>query len=178
MGYQKDLSAVLTYPQMITVHDVVWTGITGCTTSDPTPGLGSTLTGNAGWNNSYAASQRTITGDGWISFQVTATNTDYGVIGLTLIAPPYSNSNNVLDYAFYPYGGDPYIEELNQQPHHGGSYNTSSVFKIARVGTQITYSINGSVYWTSTKPSTGTLMFAASFNSGPGIIDALIYNGQ
>ena len=122
-------SGILTYPPIL-IHDVTWTGLTGCVATLPTPGLGSTLTGNSGWGHSYGMSTQSIPGDGWVSFQVASANLDTGTIGLCKNAAPNFSTgvNNVIDYAFYPYvGGNPYIQELTNQPKNGGSYSTSSI---------------------------------------------------
>jgi prepilin-type N-terminal cleavage/methylation domain-containing protein/prepilin-type processing-associated H-X9-DG protein len=180
VGYQKDLSAIQTYPP-VRPHDVQWAGITGCTATDPTPGLGSTLTvsGSGGWQNSFAVGTQTITGDGWVSFQVNDTSVDFGVIGLCSTAPTAVTAVfNTCNYGFYPWKGWAVVQEGNSQPKSSGSCTSSSVFKIARAGTQITYYIDGSVYYTSGVPSSGTLMFEGIFNSGTSISNVLIYNGK
>ena len=149
---------------------IVWTDLVGVTAE------GSTLTKTevSSWGNSGAASLQSIPGDGAVEFTVTVARANTLMFGLSS-----SNINahyNTIDYAIkMTYGG--YLQVYENGLHKGdfGAIQIGDVLRVERTGSTVYYIRNGSVFYTSTVPSTGDLIGdAALYQSGAQINNAQI----
>ena len=131
---------------------------------------------NAGWNNEYNVGGTGISGDGVLYFKLDFDegNTDQ-VIGLS--DNPTANANkNTINYGIRFY----FISTVNRYwfgavengaLKGGWQQHTSSIsgstFEIERSGTTVSYKKDGTVFYTSTTSSSGTLLFDNSFYDSP-----------
>ncbi|NER16780.1 DUF6443 domain-containing protein [Spongiivirga citrea] len=122
----------------------------------------STITAN-GWGNSGFATLESISGDGYVEFEVTATN-EYLMVGLSVDNP---NENfNSIDYAIYPRsGGELRVYENGSHKGTFGTFTIGDILKIERIGSTVYYKKNNSTFYTSTINSTANLMGDVAFNS-------------
>ncbi|HFD92448.1 MAG TPA: hypothetical protein ENJ22_04095 [Gammaproteobacteria bacterium] len=151
---------------------VVWdpASVTGVSVS----GNSLTKTGTTGWN-AGAASTQTIVADGAIEFTASETTTER-VIGLSNSNP--DDSFVSVRYGIYPgLGGCASAIEFGVTKTGCITYTSGDIFRIDRVGTQVSYSINGSPFYVSTLASSGALLVdAALYTNGATINNVNLVN--
>ncbi|HEX6719455.1 MAG TPA: delta-60 repeat domain-containing protein [Pyrinomonadaceae bacterium] len=139
-------------PSPSTTENVSWTNVVGATAS------GNTLTKTAAtaWGNAGASSTRSIvSGDGYVEFRITSSNT--GMVGLshTDANPDYSS----IDFALFGYmDGSLYVYESGIFRGPMSSFTTADVFRVAVEGGVIKYRKNGTLIYTSTVAPTYPLL--------------------
>ncbi len=150
---------------------VFWTDLVGVSANGNTI----TKTSSNGWN-ADAISLQHIPGDGGVDFLAQQTNT-YRMCGL-------SDSNPDSNYASLDYsvllGSDAlvYVYENGTSRGSYGSYIGSDRFSVIRTGSVVQYRKNGTVFYTSTVPSSGNLIVDTSlYSTGSLIADANIIGG-
>ena len=167
----QTLSLEIVDPAATGSAPIVWTDLVGATAD------GNTLTKTevSGWGNSGAASVQSISNDGAVEFTALTANPNTLMFGLSS-----SNINahyNTIDYAIkMTYGG--YLEVYENGLHKGyfGAIQIGDVLRVERTGSTVDYKRNGSVFYTSTVPSTGDLIGdVALYQSGAQIDNAQIY---
>ncbi len=125
-------------------QNVVWANTVGVTATGNTLTRGSSA---EGWTAGAISSEEITSGSGYVQFTATETNT-YRMCGLS-----HDNSNQSytdLDYAIYLAADDTvYIYEDGNYRGSFGSYSTGDVFTVALTGGVITYSRNGTIFYTS-----------------------------
>lgn len=123
-----------------------------------------TKTAGTNWNNSGFSSNQSIVGDGYMEFTVTEI-TKYRIVGLS-VTDPNTNYNSVL-YGWYPYadGSVSIIESGTAIDGVGTLVANTTVLKIARAGTTLTYYLDG----VSKRVVTGV-------TTSPLIVDAALYD--
>ena len=154
-----------------TVCDVEWTDLVGATDA----GGVLTKTAGAGWGNAGAASTQSLDAgeDGYVEMTMTATNQN------TFIGFSETNADanyNTIDYGLHP--NPAAIQIYENGTHRGafGSYAIGDVVRVERTGTTITYKKNGAILYTSTIPSSTSLVVDSSiYGTGNVINDAKIY---
>ena len=143
-------------PQINPGSSVVWTDLAGVTADGGT--LFRTTVG--GWGG--GASVQTIAGDGAVEF-IPASKYNYSVLGLS-----YTNTDagyGSINYAIYAGNkGRLYVYENGVQQGGTFGYGGGSILRVERVGGTVVYKHNGSVFYTSTIPSTGTLIGDAALS--------------
>ena len=118
-----------------------------------------TITKNGGTTNwdAGAFSVQSIASDtnGWIEFSAGETNT-YKMMGLSATNPNASYAS--IAYALY-FLNDGTVQIYENGAFKGtfGTYNTTDVFRVERVGTTVYYKKNGAAFYPSTITSTGVL---------------------
>ena len=155
------------------IEQVIWTDLVGVTAN----ANALSKTADSVWGNAGAASQQMILDDGAVEFTVTSMG-DYPAFGL-------SNSNasasfDTIGYAWMIQSGGKAFTYEN------GVYTTGivivqigDVLRVERIGTTVNYQHNGVTIYTSTEPSTGTLIAdVAMLANGGQIVDALIYGAM
>ena len=148
--------------------DMNWIDLVGMNFSQPILQLQKTAAN--GWGNGGAASDISFDGDGGVEFKAGETNTSR-MCGLS--AKNIDANYTTIDYAIYLYsGGTFYVFEKGVNRGSLGTYQTVDRFSIERVGSTVVYKKNGSIFYTSTVPSAGTLLAdCAFFSSGATISD-------
>ncbi|HEY5839427.1 MAG TPA: MBG domain-containing protein [Pyrinomonadaceae bacterium] len=144
---------------------VTWTNTVGVTAN----GNSLTKTASEGWGNAGAASTQTIaSGDGYVEFTATETNT-YRMIGLS---NGDSNQNYPdIDFAIYPaIGATLDIREGGVSRGTFGSYATGDTLRVAVEGGVVKYRKNGVLLYTSAGTPTYPLLVDTSFYSNGGTI--------
>lgn len=145
-------------------YDIAWTDLVGVSS------VGTSITKNlsGGWGTSGAASinQLGANVDGWVEMSVLAGQTNGEIVfGL-------SSANVDASYASIEYGI--YISNITQGAgiREGGinrgvniSYVVGDTFRVERVGSSIEYKKNGTTFYTSTVPFTGSLIVDAAINT-------------
>ena len=124
----------------------------------------------AGWTAGAVTNEQLPAGvDGWIECIITEAN-QKRAFGLT--AENEGEHRNTIDYAFWHDGTSAAIFEDSPTPIYTLPHPVQSgdVIRIARVGTQVTYYLNGTFLWHSEKPSATALIGDASIDSGSGNI--------
>jgi flagellar hook assembly protein FlgD len=143
---------------------VTWTNAVGVTVS------GSTITktgANGAWN-SGASSIANFAGNGGVDFTVTQTNTNV-LCGLSNSDPDQSNLS--ISYGvFAGVGGAITLYESGNYINISGAYQAGDHFQVERVGTTVYYKRNGTIFYTSSAPSTGILMVDSSLYTTGGAI--------
>ncbi len=124
-----------------------------------------TKTAGNGYGNAGLATTGEISNDGYIEYEVTASNSRY-LIGLS-----NSNANahyNTIKYSIYNNpSGRVYVYELSSNKGQYGTYQAGDIFRVERIGSTIHFKKNGVTFYTSSTPSTGTLIGDISiFNTG------------
>jgi len=151
-------------------YDVAWVDLVGVNLS------GTTLTKNTAmaWNNSGAASDQSLEGDGGFYFRASETNTAR-MIGLSYFN--VDNNYSTIDYAIL-LRSDGTISVYEKGICRGivSPYKTGDYISVERTGTKIEYKVNGSVVYTSAVPSSGAMLVDAAFwNITATITDAKIF---
>jgi hypothetical protein len=135
-------------PAAAQLEPVSWTAAVGVAVS----GSSLTKTAPAGFNNAGAFSAQLIaSGDGYVEFTASETTT-YRMVGL-------SNGNADNSYADIDFGvdlapnsgGHVFVYEKGINRGDFGAYVTGDVFRIAVTTGVVTYSKNGTVFYTSTQ---------------------------
>jgi RHS repeat-associated protein len=141
---------------------------------------GNSLTKTAadGWGNAGAVSTQTIaSGDGYVEFTASETNT-YRLVGLS--HTDTNQSYNTLDYAIYltpngslaGYQGATYLGTL-------GTYAAGDVLRVAIESGVVKYKKNGTVFYTATTAPNYPLMVDTSlYTNGATISNVLISSGN
>ncbi len=107
------------------------------------------------WNSGTVTRKR-IEGDGKVSFRVLQNNQAV-MVGLSY--KNVNNHHNTIDYAMYLRSDSKIgIYEKGKSKGVYGTYSTTDILSIERVGNTIYYQNNGSTFYTSTIASYGTLM--------------------
>ena len=129
-----------------------YVGNTGLTV---TGNLISKPTGSAGWNAGLST-QETISGDGYVSFTAPQ-NYKIAVVGLS-----YTDTNvhfNSINYAIYiRHNGDAWVYENGTYKNANTYHGIGDEFRVERRGTIIHYLKNGTIFYTSTMPTTSGSM--------------------
>lgn len=117
----------------------------------------------SGWGSAGGASSELIADgeDGFIGFEATETNT-YRLFGLSDVSP--DDHRNSVDYAIYLYGNGTVV--VNENGVTKGStltYETGDIFTVRRKGSTIYYEKNSKVFYSSTIPSSGSLIADLAF---------------
>ena len=132
---------------------------------------------NLGWNSS-ARSISSILGDGTATFQARVDNVG-SVVGLNDL--PHSPSSGYIDigYGFYLSHGLYRVVERGVLRGTGSlAYVATDVFGITRVGNEVFYTVNNTLFYKSTVPSTGELLLDVSlYAGGDAVYNATIVDG-
>ncbi|MFC1749398.1 hypothetical protein ACFL2V_11400, partial [Pseudomonadota bacterium] len=138
---------------------VTWTDLVNTTAT------GNTLTRavGSGWS-AGAASVDIIPGDGAAEFTVVAANT---LLVLGLSNENVDTARTTVGYGIYtdPGGNLAVIENGNVHDLTQVLYQVGDILKVERTGTTVVYKQNGTVFYTSTVPSSGNLIVDASIYS-------------
>ena len=152
-------------------QQVVWTSLVGATSS----GNSLTKTAAIAWGNAGAVSSQQIAGDGYVEVTGTA-NSSYRMFGLS-----NGNSGNHyqdIDFALCLCGSEVRVYEAGILKGSFGAFATGNLLRVAVVGTTVTYSRNGVVFYTSTATPTHPLLVdAALYSTGATLNNAVIGNG-
>lgn len=148
-------------------QDAVWQNITTCHPgSAGTPGIPGTPADvrtvyNAGWTGG-ARSIDTLSGNGRLDFSV-----GYGSSG---IVAGFGYKDENADYYEITHGilvqGSVACAIESGVQHGSWSVAAGDVHSIQRIGTKVTYALNGTIKYTSTVPSTGTVFADCSMYLG------------
>ncbi|MEQ9660565.1 fibronectin type III domain-containing protein [Fulvivirga sp.] len=134
-------------------------------------------TASWGTNNAGAASEEVLAAntDGWVEFTTNVMGRDR-FIGLS---NTNLNASNSIDYAIRITSSEEYIvTESGSWKFTGGTIEDGDIFRVERIGTTIEYKRNGVIFYTSSKPSTTSLIVdAALYHSGGEINGAVISFG-
>lgn len=138
----------------------------------PRPGIpatyAQTLTDyNLGWNSS-AQSIKFFERDGYVRFTV-PDSTIGVIIGLNDARDPRAFSFNDVDHAFFVARGIARIYERGVERHYIGAVAAAQL-EIRRVAGVVTYSVGGTLAYTSTAPSTSTVFLEAWMYSGGDVV--------
>jgi Zn-dependent metalloprotease len=148
---------------------VVWTGLVGVTAS------GNSLTKKAttGWGNAGAISTQTIApGDGSVEFTASETTT-YRMLGLS--NGNASSSYTDVDFALYLAAGQIQVYEAGSLMGSFGSYATGDKMRVAVTAGIVSYSRNGTVFYTLTgTPSYPLLVDSALYSQNATLSAVLI----
>jgi hypothetical protein len=131
---------------------VTWTNVVGVSTS----GASITKTATASSWNAGATSTQTLAGNGYVEFS-SAETTSNKMAGL-------SNGNSStnysdIDFGFYLMaGGGVRVYEAGAYRGSFGTYSAGDVFRVEVTGTTVTYSVRGTVVYTSTVAPTFPLL--------------------
>ncbi|NER16774.1 DUF6443 domain-containing protein [Spongiivirga citrea] len=122
-----------------------------------------TTTTTNSWGNSGFATLESISGDGYVEFEVTATN-KYLMVGLSVDNP--DAHYNTINFAIYPRsGGEVRVYENGSYKGSFDTYVIGDVLRVERVGSTIYYKKNNTTIYTSTISSTATLIGDVAFHS-------------
>ena len=148
---------------------VVWASLVGVTAS----GNSLTKTATSAWGNGGAIStQQIVSGDGYVELTASETST-YRMIGLSK-----GNTNasyEDIDFAMYLAQGELRVYENLASKGTFGSFVTGDKLRVAVIGGVVTYSRNGTVFYTSVKtPSYPLLVDCALYTQGATLSGAVI----
>ena len=153
-------------------QNVVWTNVVGATPSGNNLTRGSDT---AGWTAGAISNTEIASGNGYVQFTATETNT-YRMCGLS-----HDNSSENyadIDFAVYLAGnGQFYVYENGTYRGGFGSYSTGDVFTVAPTGGVITYSRNGTIFYTSSATPTLPLFADVSLYSPGATVDNFVISG-
>ncbi|MCF6238108.1 MAG: hypothetical protein L3J79_04725, partial [Candidatus Marinimicrobia bacterium] len=131
-------------------------------------------TASTAWN-ADAVSAEVMGGDGEVRFRFGA-NDQYAMLGLSEVNA--SRSYTDLDFAIYGViNGVLSIYESGTSIGSFGSYTANDVFSIERIGNEITYKKNGTVFYTSAVASSGDLMVDSALYTADAVVDRIQYRG-
>lgn len=150
--------------------DITWTNALGGVTVT-TNSL--SKTGANGWN-AGAASTQSLTGDGAVEFTATETNTNR-MFGLSNSDPDQNYTS--INYALYINAAASLnVYENGTYRGNFGTYTGGDVLRVERIGNTVVYKKNGTQFYTSRIPSSGTLIADTSLHTtGATITNARIY---
>lgn len=129
-----------------------------------------TATAANGWGNAGFETSETLAAstDGYIEFTPNATTK---ARNLGLSATNTNNNYTTIDYSIRVNSTSYNVFESGTKKWQGSSsYSANDVFRVERIGTTITYSVNGSVFYTSDIPSSSQLVGDAAFHHQGGIL--------
>jgi hypothetical protein len=150
---------------------VVWTASVGVTVS------ANSLTKNAamGWGNSGAVSSQQITGDGYVEVTGAAATWGYRMFGLS--NGNSSNDFQDIDFAICECASEIRVYEAGVLKGTFGAFATGNRLRVSVVGTTVTYSRNGTVFYTSTVTPTRPLLVDTSLYSVGTTINSAVISG-
>ncbi len=129
--------------------------LVGVTASNTDQGVEVTKTSSQGWNSGFASTEK-FASNGYVKFTAPQSN-KYMMVGLSS-----TNTNqhyNTIDYAIYLYSSKRvYVYESGSGKGQKSTYETGDTFKVERIGNTVYYKKNGTIFYTSTKSSTGELL--------------------
>ncbi len=148
-------------------RDVLWMA------NDSVTVAGNSITKNYGtnsWDTGSAAMAR-FPGDGGVEFTAAQTNK---ILACGISSSDTNYNYNEIDYTFYlGAAGDLYIYENGVSRGAFGTYQIGDRLRVERLGNTVVYQLNGSLIYTSSVPSTGTLLVdSALFSANAQIQDA------
>ncbi|HQO58656.1 MAG TPA: fibronectin type III domain-containing protein [Candidatus Omnitrophota bacterium] len=148
-------------------RDVVWMSHDGITVT------GNSITRNYTHNTWDAGSASIIrfSGDGGVEFTAAQTNK---ILACGISSSDTNYNYSEIDYAFYlGSAGDLYIYENGVARGAFGMYQMGDRLRVERLGSTVFYRLNGALLYTSSVPSTGTLLVdSALFSANAQIQDA------
>lgn len=171
VGGEFDVRARLTLPSG-GAEAVVWTSLVGVTAS------GNSLTKTASgtdWGNAGAiSSQQIASGDGYVEVTASEANT-HRMFGL-------SNGNTDagyqdIDFAFYQDSGAIRIYEAGVLKGYFGTYASGDKLRVSVTGGVVTYSKNGTTFYTSTKTPTFPLLVDAALKDQGATLNSAVISG-
>lgn len=139
------------------VETPVWAAYSGVSVTDTTL----TKTNTVGWT-AGASSSLKESGDCYVSFGTAETNA-MKMVGLSAASASYGYAE--IDYGWYLTAyGNAFIYENGTKITAVAAipYSNTDVFRIERVGTNVTYLRNGTAVYTSLVPATGDLLVDSS----------------
>jgi hypothetical protein len=147
---------------------VVWKDIVGASAS----GNSLTKTAATGWNAGAASTRALAAGPGYVAFTASETST-YRMLGLS------NGNDNVayadIDYAIYLAAGQVQVLEKGAGRGIFGSYAPGDSFQVSVQGNQVTYSRNGTVFYTSgVTPAYPLLVDTALYSHGATLTSVLL----
>jgi hypothetical protein len=153
--------------------NVTWTNLTNVTDSPA-----GTLTKTGGSNNTFDAgafSVEGLTGDGWFKYVLdTAQMTSLFYFGVSVTDSDATGAS--IDYVWAYVTANWRIYENNSyKGDFGGTRSNGDILEIRRVGTTITYWMNGSSVYTSGVSSTGTIKADISIYQSNDVMSAVAY---
>jgi hypothetical protein len=134
-----------------------------------------TKTAATAWGNAGAIStQQIASGDGYVEFTASETNT-YRMLGLS--NGNSSNSWDDIDFALYEFTGQLQVYEAGSLKGTFGTYISGDTLRVGVVGGVVSFSKNGSVFYTSTKsPTYPLLVDTALYSTGATLNNAVMSN--
>jgi len=153
-------------------QSIVWTDVVNATVN----GNSLTSTSNANWNAGAASLAVLPAGiDGYIEIEAAQTNNGV-MFGFSEVNT--NQSWNTIDYNLYvAESGKLKVYEKNiAKVSNGGVYAVGDKMRVERVGTTIYFKHNGNVIYTSTTPSTSSLIVDCSFYQANAILSNAIFN--
>jgi hypothetical protein len=166
------LSGSLAPVSLPEISGVTWTSAVGVTVG---PGSLS-KPGAPGWDAGAISTKALVSGDGWAEFTVGETNTSR-MFGL-------SNGNvdqqdGDIDFALYPYlNGDLKVYEKGSYKGSFGTYSAGDRLRVSVQGGVVTYSQNGTVFYTSYLPPIYPLLVDTALYSTDATIGDAILSGN
>jgi hypothetical protein len=151
-------------------QNVAWTNKVGVTASGNSLTRGS---GDAGWTAAASSTVGIASPGGYLQFEATETNTDR-MCGLSVNA--FETDYTGIDYAVY-LAADGSFQVFEDGVKRGsfGSYSTGDSYAVSVVAHVVTYSRNGSVFYTSSVATTQSLFADTSlYSPGSTIGNAII----
>lgn len=145
-------------------YDIAWTDLVGVSSDD----ISITKNVAGGWGTSGAASINKLNAntDGWVEVPVLSGQTN----GSLMIGFSDTNddaSYNTIDYALFISNSTQGVKVYENGSDKGvtATYVVGDKFKVERVGTSILYKKNGTTFYTSTVPSSSSLIVDAAINT-------------
>ena len=176
IGESEPSNVVMAVPHTGIKEDVFWTNLIGTEVED------NILRKIAvdGWSNGGATSANSFADDGGFEMVVAETDT-HRMCGLSNIGTGTEENAyyGSIQHAFsLRTEGRLYIYDGNAMRGQFGTYATGDILTIERVGTEISYKINGDPLFTSPVASSGPMIVDASlYSTGATIFNAKIFQG-
>ena len=152
------LFVFLAAPAYATETPVTWQNVVGVSVNGDTL----TKTSNSyGWNAGASSVESLESGNGYVTFEATETNT-YRIVGLSNVDSDQEYAQ--IDYAIYPATrGSVYVFESGNSRGVFGTYQTGDILKIAVESGVVKYYKNDELLYTSTVAPTYPLLVDTSF---------------
>lgn len=116
---------------------------------------------NLGWN-AGGRSEEVVFGDGYAEFKVRGSVAG-AIVGLNADdSTPGEYRGNVLDFAFYLHDGRAQVMENGVIKSASFAYTSSTVFRVARAGSTVTYLMDGVTRYTHSSASTAPVWLEAA----------------